>query len=138
MILGVYLYLLAAAIIFKTSFGLQQQQQYPQNRHCAAAAACLLAVLFPSPPALAIDPVIGVNYVDTPMIIATPSVKVVIVTKPPTQRREFMKLQYLEDARLKQCEEKGKHWEHCFIFGTDTKNSNEKHKDESKHRPPTW
>jgi hypothetical protein len=148
-----YLYLLVtAAFLFTMSLGLQQQHQQQlklQNSHCAAATAIagLVTVVFQSPfSALAIAPIVGDATTTTPMmrynnnnIIGTKTVDDFM--KPPKQRREIIQLQYLEDARLKQCEEKGKYWDQCFIFGTDIKkHSNEKdeHNNNNKNRPPTW
>jgi len=40
--------------------------------------------------------------------------------RSPQQSQQLDRVENLEDYRLSQCEEKGKQWEQCFFFGTDT------------------
>mmetsp|Transcript_12582 Transcript_12582/g.23593 ORF Transcript_12582/g.23593 Transcript_12582/m.23593 type:complete len:144 (+) Transcript_12582:281-712(+) len=62
--------------------------------------------------------------------------------------RELRELKMLQDSRLDSCVERGKDWEHCFMFGDsksqDTRQtkpsgaSKDSQRFESKQRPPTW
>ena len=66
-----------------------------------------------------------------------------LLEQVPEQRKIILQQQNLQDDRLNQCVEKGKNWEQCFFYGTDTVSQTRDGKFQQVRKavpggPPTW